>query len=113
MVRAIGIRAYHDGGAAKLMADAAAARPGCATFRAVDTQGKEAEYHIAPGNPPKLGDESVASLVTTKAGSKSYTLPATFIRVGNVIVSFLAFEGPFPDDVMRAQIAKVVAARKA
>ncbi|GAA4979482.1 hypothetical protein GCM10023205_55120 [Yinghuangia aomiensis] len=112
-LRAIGIRAYTDDGAAKLMADAAAARPGCATFRAVDSQGEEAEYHLAPGIPPKLGDEGFASLVTTKAGSKSYTLPATFIRVGNVIVSFMAYEGSFPDDVMRAQVAKVVAARKA
>lgn len=112
-LHAIGIRAYTDGDAAKLMADAAAARPGCATFRAVDSQGKEAEYHIAPGNPPKLGDEGFASLVTTTAGRKSYTLPATFIRVGNVIVSFMAYEGSFPDDVIRAQVAKVVAARKA
>lgn len=112
-LRAIGIRAYTDGGAAKLMADAVAARPGCATFRAVDSQGKEAEYHIAPGNPPKLGDDGFASLVTTKAGTKSYTLPATLIRVGNVIVSFMAYQGSFPDDVIRAQVAKVVAAQKA
>ncbi|MGR6999583.1 hypothetical protein ACU686_17955 [Yinghuangia aomiensis] len=75
-LRAIGIRAYTGSGAAKLMADAR--RP--PRLRDVSSGRLARRRGRVPHRPRHPAcDEGFTSLVTTKAGSKSYTLPATFI----------------------------------
>ncbi|MDI2127456.1 hypothetical protein [Yinghuangia seranimata] len=114
----ISMRTYRPGDAPALFDAARAALAACPDFRARDAQGVTTGYAVAMQDAPDLGDQALRGTIAVSLRGNTFTLPSTFVRSGNVVVQFSAFDpgGPepaaVPDAIVRAQLAKLAAAER-
>ncbi|SEG35883.1 hypothetical protein SAMN05216223_104513 [Actinacidiphila yanglinensis] len=114
------IASHAPGDAQKVMASVRRALTGCTSFEGRDQDGTMTSFRITRGPAVKVGDESVAYVMTDTADKKTGAALVTVVRTGDTVTSYLSTKaaggaGQPPLEVARKEDQKLrtaLAARK-
>jgi hypothetical protein len=109
------IASHAPGDAQKVMAGITSALGTCASFTGKDGAGTATPFSITKGPAVKVGDESVAYLMTDTADKKTGAAQVTVVRTGDTVTSYISVKskggaGPVPLVVARKEDQKLRAA---
>ena len=95
------IASHAPGDAQKVIDSVKTALAGCTAFNATDSTGTKTPFSIGKGPAVKIGDESVAYLMTDTADKKTGAALVTVVRTGDTVTSYLSVKssggaGPLP-----------------
>jgi hypothetical protein len=112
------IASQAPGDAQKVMDSVKTALAGCTSFNAKDGTGQKTPFSIGKGPAVKVGDASMAYIMTDTADKKTGSALVTVVRTGDTITSYISVKsaggiGALPlavaqkeDQKLRAALAK-------
>ncbi|WP_328464843.1 hypothetical protein [Streptomyces sp. NBC_00448] len=109
------IASHAPGDARKVMAAIKGALATCTAFEARDQNGTRTPFRVGKGPVVKVGDESVAYVMTDTADKKTGAALVTVVRTGDTVTSYLSTKaeggaGQVPLEVARKEDRKLRAA---
>lgn len=109
------IASHAPGDAQKVMAALKGALATCTAFEARDQNGTRTPFRVGRGPAVKVGDESVAYVMTDTADKKTGAALVTVVRTGDTVTSYLSTRteggaGQVPLEVARKEDQKLRAA---